>query len=133
MVSTFHSYFDGRKDLFEGLGAGRLEEEWTKYPMFHFDMSMTKYQDVQGLRNMLGFMLSSYERKHAIRKVSDDENLRLTDLIRGCYAKYGQKVVILIDEYDSPLLDVLDNEDVLAANRTEHTILSYGQKPVADN
>lgn len=117
LATTFHSYFAGEKELFEGLEAGRLEKDWTKYPVLHFDMSMAKHQTLEGLHNMLGYMLSEHERKYDIIKPSGDENLRLTNLIKRCKEKYGQNVVIIIDEYDAPLLDVLDDRDALEANR----------------
>jgi len=117
LVSTFHSYFDGRKELFEGLEAGRLNEDWTKYPVLHFDMSMAKHLDVRGLHNVLDYLLMDAEKEYGIAKVSDDENIRLSNLIKGCFAKYGKKVVVLLDEYDAPLLDVLNDDKALEANR----------------
>lgn len=117
LVSTLHSYFSGDSQLFEGLEAGRLEKEWTKHPVLHFDMSMAKHADEARLHTMLDYMLSSVEEDYGIEKNSDDENVRLSNLIKGCYNKYKQKVVVLIDEYDAPLLDVLDDEDCLRRNR----------------
>lgn len=117
LTSTFRSYFEGRKELFDGLEAGRLEKEWTKYPVLHFDMSMAKHLDERGLHNMLNYMLTCVEEQYGIAKSSDDENLRFSNLIKGCRAKYGQKVVVLIDEYDAPLLDALDDEETLERNR----------------
>lgn len=117
LASTFHSYFEGRKELFEGLEAGRQEKEWVKYPVLHFDMSMAKHLDERGLHNMLDYMLTCVEEQYGIVKSSDDENLRFSNLIKSCYAKTGQKVVVLIDEYDAPLLDALDDESTLCRNR----------------
>lgn len=117
LVSTLHSYFNGDKHLFDGLEAGRLETEWTTHPVLHFDMSMAKHLDEKRLRNMLSYMLEREEKKYGVERDSDDENLRLTKLIMDCYGKYGQKVVVLIDEYDAPLLDTLDDEEELQRNR----------------
>lgn len=117
LTSTFHSFFEGKKELFDNLEAGKREYEWTQYPVLHFDMSMAKHQTLQGLHNILDYILLNEEKKYGIEKTSDDENIRLSNLIKGCYEKYGEKVVVLIDEYDAPLLDVLNDEKRLEENR----------------
>lgn len=117
LTSTLHSYFEGKKELFKGLELEELESEWTKYPVLHFDMSMAKHLSVEGLHNMLDDMLSDLERKYCITKSSDDENLRLKNLIKQNCERTGNKVVVLIDEYDAPLLDVLNDDKALEANR----------------
>ena len=116
LTSTLHSYFSGRKDLFHGLAMEKLEKEWTEYPVLHFDMSMAKHVDKGGLERLLDFMLAEYERTFAINTVEGDANLRLVNLIKRAYEQTGKKVVVLIDEYDAPLLDVVherENLDVL--------------------
>lgn len=117
LTSTLHSYFEGRKELFKGLELEKLETEWNKYPVLHFDMSMAKHLSVERLHNMLDDMLSDLENKYGIKKTSNDENLRLKNLIRKNSEQTGQKVVVLIDEYDAPLLDVLNDEESLETNR----------------
>ena len=116
LTSTLHSYFSGRKELFHGLAMEKLEKEWTEYPVLHFDMSMAKHVDKGGLERLLDFMLAEYERTFAINAVEGDANLRLVNLIKRAYEQTGKKVVVLIDEYDAPLLDVVherENLDVL--------------------
>ena len=116
LTSTLHSYFSGRKELFHGLAMEKLEKEWTEYPVLHFDMSMAKHMDKGGLERLLDFMLAEYERTFAINAVEGDANLRLVNLIKRAYEQTGKKVVVLIDEYDAPLLDVVherENLDVL--------------------
>ena len=116
LTSTLHSYFSGRKELFHGLAMEKLEKEWTEYPVLHFDMSMAKHVDKGGLERLLDFMLAEYERTFAINTVEGDANLRLVNLIKRAYEQTGKKVVVLIDEYDAPLLDVVherENLDVL--------------------
>ena len=105
LTSTLHSYFSGRKDLFQGLAMERLEKEWIEYPVLHFDMSMAKHVDKERLERLLDFMLSDYERTFGLDTTAGDANLRLTRLIKCAYEKTGKKVVVLIDEYDAPLLD----------------------------
>ena len=113
LTSTLHSYFSGRKDLFQGLAMERLEKEWIEYPVLHFDMSMAKHVDKERLERLLDFMLSDYERTFGLDTTAGDANLRLTRLIKCAYEKTGKKVVVLIDEYDAPLLHEKENLGVL--------------------
>lgn len=117
LASTLHSYFEGRKDLFEGLELATLEAEWTKYPVLHFDMSTAKHLNTEYLISELEGKLSDYEEYYG-RKTSDKTiNQRLEGLIRSAKSKTGQKAVVLIDEYDAPLLDVLNDSKALETNR----------------
>lgn len=113
LVSTFQSYFEGRKDLFEGLALGNLEKEWTEYPVLHFDMSLGKHMKKDQLERYLGSRLEEKERTWGIVSPSIDANDRLTTLIETAYQQTGKQVVILIDEYDAPLLDVVHEEENL--------------------
>ena len=117
LTSTLHSYFSGRKDLFQGLAMERLEKEWIEYPVLHFDMSMAKHVDKGRLERLLDFMLSDYERTFGLDPTAGDANLRLTRLIKCAYEKTGKKVVVLIDEYDAPLLDVVHEKENLGVLR----------------
>ena len=113
LVSTLYSYFAGRKELFKGLAIEKLETEWTQYPVLHFDMSGGKHMDVDDLEEYLGSLLSPYEKLYGITPESKQCNIRLKNLIPAAYEQTGQKVVILIDEYDAPLLDVVHEEENL--------------------
>ena len=117
LASTLHSYFSGRKDLFQGLAMERLEKEWIEYPVLHFDMSMAKHVDKGRLERLLDFMLSDYERTFGLDPTAGDANLRLTRLIKCAYEKTGRQVVVLIDEYDAPLLDVVHEKENLGVLR----------------
>ena len=117
LTSTLHSYFSGRKDLFQGLAMERLEKEWIEYPVLHFDMSMAKHVDKERLERLLDFMLSDYERTFGLDPTAGDANLRLTRLIKCAYEKTGKEVVVLIDEYDAPLLDVVHEKENLGILR----------------
>ena len=117
LTSTLHSYFEGRKDLFEGLAIGRMETEWTAYPVLHFDMSTAKHLDSERLHRHLAFQLQNLEAAFGITTRLTDANDRLTNLIKQAYERTGRQVVVLIDEYDAPLLDVMHEEENLPALR----------------
>ena len=116
LTSTLHSYFSGRKDLFHGLAMEKLEKEWTEYPVLHFDMSTAKHADSEQLLQELNLKLYGYEQIYGRLEEEVNPNQRLMGLIKRAYEQTGKKVVVLIDEYDAPLLDVVhewENMDVL--------------------
>ena len=119
LSSTIHSYFAGDKELFEGLEAGRLKNEWPKHPVFHFDMSTAKHLDEEQLLRTLGYKLSAYENAFGKdESISEgDVNARFERLVKVAAEKTGEKAVIIIDEYDAPLLDVMNNQQRLAPMR----------------
>ncbi len=117
LVSTFKSYFEGRKDLFEGLAIEKLETEWESYPVLHFDMSRGKHRDKEGLNRYLLDIIEKQERIYGISSDKPDVNIRLTDLMETVYRKTGRQVVVLIDEYDAPLLDVAHEDTQLPVLR----------------
>ena len=118
LVSTLQSYFEGRKELFKGLAMEQLEQEWTKYPVLRFDMSTAKHSNKEELELELSSKLSAYEAIYG--KGFADEvklNQRLQGLIERAYRQTGKQVVVLIDEYDAPLLDVVHEDEQLPALR----------------
>ena len=119
LSSTFHCYFEGRKELFEGLKAGEVKKEWTKHPVFHFDMSTAKHLDEEQLVRTLGYKLEGYEAIYGkLPNVDEvDVNARLEFLIKAAFEQTGQQAVIIIDEYDAPLLDVMNDKGKLPVLR----------------
>ena len=113
LVSTLHSYFEGNKELFEGLAISRMEKEWTQYPVLHFSMATAKHVDVAALKSELNLKLLSYERIYGKGVGEENENQRLMGIITRAYQQAGRQVVVLIDEYDAPLLDVMHAEEML--------------------
>ena len=117
LLSTMKSYFEGRRDLFEGLEAGRLETEWVEYPVLHISLASAKDGGVSYLKLRVGTQLGWLEEKYGIIRSSDEPGDRLAQLIKGCAEKYGKKVVVLIDEYDAPLLSVMHQPEQLEEMR----------------
>jgi len=118
LASTLHAYFEGRKELFEGLAIANLETEWKQYPVLHFDMSMGKHMDKDALNRYLHNMLHNNELRLGIKtRDVEDTNVRFTNLIMDIYHQTGKQVVVLIDEYDAPLLDVVHEEKDLPVLR----------------
>ena len=117
LASTLHYYFDGRRDLFKGLAIDQLEKDWVKYPVLHFDMSLGKHMDEDRLQRFLGKRLEEHEKIYGITNPAVDNNDRLTKLIITAYEQTGKQVVVLIDEYDAPLLDIVHEEENLPVLR----------------
>ena len=113
LVSTFQSYFEGKKELFKGLAIEKLEKEWNEYPVLHFDLSKGKHMEKEQLEEHLGYLLEDYEQKYGIENHRNGNNNRFNDLIEVVSQKTGKQVVVLIDEYDAPLLDVAHEKEKL--------------------
>ena len=116
-ASTLQAYFEGRKELFEGLAIADYEKEWIKHPVLHFDLSGAKHMSVEQLERYLADMLEEQETRWGYKTHQVDANLRLKDLVKKAYEQTGEKVVVIIDEYDAPLLDVVHEKDNLSQLR----------------
>ena len=112
-ASTLQAYYEGKKELFEGLALGDYEKEWIKHPVLHFDMSGAKHFDAERLLGYLNLQLHPYEQLYGKFEDEKNPNDRLMGIVRRAYQATGQKVVIIIDEYDAPLLDVVHEKDNL--------------------
>ena len=116
-ASTLDAYFSGRKELFEGLAIADYEKDWVKHPVLHFDMSGTKHVDEELLNSYLDQELLRYEEIYGKRESEKYPNERLMGLVSRAYKQTGEKVVVIIDEYDAPLLDVVHEEENLKVLR----------------
>lgn len=109
LVSTLEAYFQGKKELFKGLAMERLEKEWNVYPVFHIDFSLTKYTELRDLTGQLHLNLLDWEKIYGKGEDEYTPSERLRGIIRRAYEQTGMPVVVLIDEYDAPLLDSNSN------------------------
>lgn len=110
LISTLEAYFQGKKELFEGLAMERLKKEWETYPVLHIDFSLTKYTELSDLTGQLNLFLSRWENIYGKNDAETSVSERLQGIILRAYQKTGKPVVVLIDEYDAPLLD--SNSDI---------------------
>ena len=118
LCSTLKYYFQGRKDLFEGLAMAHLETEWKQYPVLHFDMSKCKNgHDVKGVRMGIEKQLENYEVLYGRDEKESTMGMRLTGLIERAHNKTGLRTVVIIDEYDAPLLAYYNTADYNESRR----------------
>ncbi len=112
LMSTLASYFKGEKELFKGLKIAELESEWKSYPVFRFDLSPTNYADVDRLIYRINGCLNSIADDYSLIAEGPNNSEIFSSLIKQAFLKYGEKIVILIDEYDKPILDCLHDNDL---------------------
>ena len=113
LISTFEAYFQGRKDLFTGLAIEQLEKEWIEYPVLHLDLNAEKYDSISRLDSMLARYLSLWEDVWGQEEREVTLSDRFSGIIRRAYEQTGRQVVVLIDEYDKPLIQTLLDETLL--------------------
>ena len=112
LISTMEAYFKGKKELFEGLAMEQLEKDWTEYPVLHLDLNGSKYLDPEDLNVVLTQHLDNWESEYSITARYSDLEARFKDVIDGAYEKTGKQVVILIDEYDKPIVNNINKKEL---------------------
>ncbi len=112
LISTIEAYFRGKKELFEGLAIEKLEKEWLEYPILHLDLNIEKYDTVNSLDKILNKHLSDWEEKYGTRSSETSFSLRFAGVVRRACEQAGRPVVILVDEYDKPMLQAIGNEEL---------------------
>ena len=118
-LSTLEAYFQGKKELFEGLAIYDLETEWKKYPIFHIDLNTANFREKDSLYNVLNDYLTGWEDKYGTRDSEVTLPLRFKGVIARAAEKEGRGVVILIDEYDKPILQTLQTPELQAEHRAQ--------------
>ncbi|MDE6510663.1 MAG: AAA family ATPase, partial [Muribaculaceae bacterium] len=117
LLSTLEAYFEGRRELFKGLAADSMDLDWTPSPVLHFDFNAENYSLENGLELLLDGLLRDYERIYGKQSEDVTPSRRFRALIKAAYRHTGREVVILIDEYDKPLLDIDENKELFEKNQ----------------
>lgn len=112
LMSTVEAYFKGKRHLFEGLAIEKLEKDWIEYPVLHFDLNAKKFDNVKDLSEILNAQLYEYEQIYDSVAIDKSIEGRFKHLIRTAKEKTGRNVVVLIDEYDKPMLQAIGNEEL---------------------
>ncbi|WP_308770116.1 AAA family ATPase, partial [uncultured Bacteroides sp.] len=112
MISTLEAYFQGKKELFKGLAMESLEKDWTVHPVLHMDLNTRNYYDDASLLGILNQNLEGWEKLYGDEKKDRVPEERFMYVIQRAYEQTGQKVVILIDEYDKPMLQTITNPEL---------------------
>ncbi len=111
-LSTLKAYFLGKKELFDGLAIAGLEKDWIEYPVFYLDFNVGSYKNLESLHSALDTNLKRIEELWGKDETDTTPASRLSGLILRAFNKTGRKVVVLIDEYDKPLLETLENTEL---------------------
>ena len=112
LISTMEAYFSGKKELFSGLAIEKLEQKWTKYTILHLDLNTEKYTKADSLNDRLNKTLIYWEGLYGNNAAETSLPLRFEGIVERAYKKTGERVVILVDEYDKPLLETINNDEL---------------------
>ena len=118
LISTLQAYFEGKRELFDGLAISRLETKWERYPILHLDLNTEKYDTPEALDNILNDTLARWEKLYGSEPTEVSLSLRFSGIIRRACEQTGHRVVILVDEYDKPMLQAIGNEALQDAYRS---------------
>lgn len=122
-LSTLDAYFEGRRELFKGLAADRMDLDWTPSPVLRFDFNAEDFSQEDGLEILIDGFLWNYEKIYGRRPDKLTVSQRFKNLIQAAYEQTGREVVVLIDEYDKPLLDIQENKELFEKN--QRTLKSF--------
>jgi hypothetical protein len=118
LLSTLHAYFSGKKELFGGLSIEKLEKDWIEYPVLYLDLNTGEYKTEDDLRNKLSANLNEWEKLYGKEDYESSLGMRFEGIIRRACEKTGKRVVILVDEYDKPILQTLEDSELQDAYRS---------------
>ena len=127
LISTLGSYFLGRKELFKGLAIEKLEKEWKEYPVFRVSFGSGRFTQYGNLENLLDGTLVKWERDYGVKRVYDDYGTRFRDILAMAREKTGLPCVVLVDEYDKPIIDVLGSGGFVEQNGEKVSIESHNR------
>ena len=118
LISTLQAYFEGKRELFKGLAVSQLETKWEQHPVLHLDLNTEKYESPEALDNILNYTLARWEKLYGSEPTEVSLSLRFAGVIRRAFEQTGHRVVILVDEYDKPMLQAIGNEALQDAYRS---------------
>ncbi|RHR59015.1 AAA family ATPase [Parabacteroides sp. AF17-28] len=118
LISTLEAYFEGKRELFEGLAIEKLEKDWVKRPVLHLDLNTEKYETPESIENILNDTLCQWEKIYGTEPSETSLPLRFKGIIRRANEKTGHRVAILVDEYDKPMLQAIGNEELQRSFRS---------------
>ncbi|MEY8485487.1 ATP-binding protein [Tannerellaceae bacterium 33-180] len=118
LLSTLEAYFEGKKELFAGLAIEELEKNWERYPVLHLDLNTQEYNSVDSLKEKLNIALTEWEKECGAEPAEKSLSTRFEGIIKRTSRKMGQRVVILIDEYDKPMLQAIGKPELQEAYRS---------------
>ena len=118
LISTLKAYFLGKKDLFEGLAVEQLEQKWTVHPVLHLDLNTDNYDSKAALDDRIALSLDNWEKLYGRNELEKSFGARFEGVIQRAYEKTGERVVILVDEYDKPLLQAIGDDKLQDTFRT---------------
>ena len=117
LISTLEAYFQGKKELFKGLAMERLEQKWTVHPVLRMDLNTEQYDTPEKLLNKINRTLLAWEELYGVVEAETSIAMRFEGVIERACQKTGQRVVILVDEYDKPLLQAIGNKELQTSYR----------------
>ena len=117
LVSTLEAYFQGKKELFAGLALERLEKDWAEHPVLHLDLNTQQYNTTESLSTKLNRELVEWEKLYGAEAAEVSLSMRFEGVIRRACEQTGQRVAILVDEYDKPMLQAIGNKELQQAFR----------------
>jgi hypothetical protein len=112
LISTMDAYFSGKRELFKGLAIDKLEQKWTQYPILHLDLNTAKYDTKESLDEVLNMKLLEWESVYGVGAGETSLSLRFLGIVKRACEKTGERVVILVDEYDKPMLQAINDENL---------------------
>lgn len=123
LLSTLEAYFEGKRELFSGLAIEQLETEWQQYPILHLDLNAEDYSSETALTSILNWHLRNWEEAYGKGEAEDTVSRRFAGIIKRAYEKTGQRVVVLVDEYDKPMVMNLENDEL--QNKFRNTLKAF--------
>ena len=112
LLSTIDAYLSGKRDLFKGLAIEQLEKEWEEYPILYLDLNTEKYDRTDALEKKLSWILQGWEKEYNCSQPEQSLGIRFENILASAYKKTSKRVVVLVDEYDKPLLQSIENEEL---------------------